>query len=268
MSFLANYTFASLKVEREDDLLWVSLNEPDRANALSPRMIAEITDLYESDLRSEGVRAILLSGEGKNFSAGADLEHLQSLRGASYERNLEDSEGLKRLFESILRQDALTFAMVHGACVAGGCGLATACDFILAAEDARFMYSEVRIGFVAALVATYLSLRVRGSHLRELLLDPEFIAAPKAAAMGLVNRTVSRENLRPAAKTWAHSILAKASSESIARSKSLILEVMGQRLGDALQTATETNAASRLTADCQKGIAHFLETKRSPNWRE
>src|SRR6185312_2532521 len=114
-----------------------------RANALSPAIAAEITAIYRRPWREEGVRAILLSGAGRNFSAGADLEHLRSLRDA----------GPKDLFESILRQEALTIALVQGACVAGGCGLATAHDFVVAAEDARFLYSEVRIGFVAALVA-------------------------------------------------------------------------------------------------------------------
>jgi methylglutaconyl-CoA hydratase len=259
--------FERIAVRQEGDLLWVTLNDPERANALSPAMIGELTELYGSDLRGQGVRAVLLSGAGKNFSAGADLEHLRSLRDAGEEENLRDSHRLRALFESVLRQEALTIAMVHGACVAGGCGLATAHDFVVAAEDARFLYSEVRIGFVAALVATYLPLRLRGSDIRELLLNPQFVEAPRALEIGLINRLVPGDDLRGVGEALAAQILETGSSESIARTKRLLLDVIGKPLGDALQHAAEVNAASRATEDCKRGIATFLETKKPPKWR-
>jgi methylglutaconyl-CoA hydratase len=259
--------FERIAVRQEGDLLWVTLNDPERANALSPAMIGELTELYGSDLRGQGVRAVLLSGAGKNFSAGADLEHLRSLRDAGEEENLRDSHRLRGLFESVLRQEALTIAMVHGACVAGGCGLATAHDFVVAAEDARFLYSEVRIGFVAALVATYLPLRLRGSDIRELLLFPQFVEAPRALEIGLVNRVAPGDDLRSVGEALAAQILEIGSSESIARTKRLLLDVIGKPLGDALQHAAEVNAASRATEDCKRGIATFLETKKPPKWR-
>jgi methylglutaconyl-CoA hydratase len=259
--------FERIAVRQEGDLLWVTLNDPERANALSPVMIGELTKLYGSDLRGQGVRAVLLEGAGKNFSAGADLEHLRSLRDAGEEENLRDSHRLRGLFESVLRQEALTIAMVHGACVAGGCGLATAHDFVVAAEDARFLYSEVRIGFVAALVATYLPLRLRGSDIRELLLNPQFVEAPRALEIGLINRLVPGDDLRGVGEALAAQILETGSSESIARTKRLLLDVIGKPLGDALQHAAEANAASRATEDCKRGIATFLETKKPPKWR-
>lgn len=257
-----------VKTRREGDLLWVTLADPSRANALSPAMIAELTDLYRRDLRAEGVRAVLLSGAGKNFSAGADLEHLRSLRDAGPEENLADSLRLRDLFHAVLRQEALTLALVQGACVAGGCGLATAHDFVLASRDAKFLYSEVRIGFVAALVATYLPLRLRGSDLRELLLYPQLLEAPKALAIGLVNRVViSEEELASAGEALAEEVLTNGSSESIARTKRLLLDILGRPLEEAMLHAAETNAASRATADCKHGIATFLETKKPPRWR-
>jgi methylglutaconyl-CoA hydratase len=256
-----------LETRRDGDLLRVRLNDPARANALSPAMIAELTALYGADLRAQGVRAVLLSGEGKNFSAGADLEHLGKLRDAGPEENLADSLRLRDLFSAVLRQEALTIALVHGACVAGGCGLATAHDFVVAAEDARFLYSEVRIGFVAALVATYLPLRLRGADIRELLLDPQFVEAPRALAMGLANRVVPAAELEPAGEALAAEILTTGSSESIARTKRLLLDVLGRPLDDALQRAAEANAAARATDDCKHGIATFLETKKPPRWR-
>lgn len=261
-------SFDTLQVRRRDDLLWVTLDDAERANALSPKMVGEITDLYGQPLRAEGIRAVLLRGAGKHFSAGADLEHLEALKDAGASENRSDSHRLKGLFEAVLRQEALTLALVQGACVAGGCGLATAHDFVVAAEDARFMYSEVRIGFVAALVATFLPLRVKGADLRELLLNPEFVEAPRALEMGLVNRVVPRRQLDETGEALAVEILTKASSESIARSKRLILESLGRPLGEALHHAAEVNAESRLTADCRRGVAHFLEHKKPPSWRD
>lgn len=259
--------FDTLEVCREDDLLWVALDNPDRANALSPATIAEITALYRRPLLAEGVRAVLLSGNGKHFSAGADLAHLAALRDAGAAENRADSERLRDLFEAVLRQEALTLALVQGSCVAGGCGLATACDFVVAADDARFLYSEVRIGFVAALVATFLPLRVRGADLRELLLFPQFVDAERALELGLANRVVPRERLAAAGRELAEAILANGSSQSIAATKRLLLDVLGRPLGEALDRAAEVNAAARATDDCRRGIAHVLEHKRSPPWR-
>ena len=259
--------FDTLEVRREDDLLRVTLDNPSKANALAPAMIAELTELYGRPLRAEGVRAILLQGAGKHFSAGADLAHLESLKDAGAEENRRDSVALRDLFAQVLHQEALTVAMVHGSCVAGGCGLATAHDYVVAADNARFMYSEVRIGFVAALVATFLPLRVKGRDLRELLLDPQFIGAPRALEIGLINRVVPPDELEPAAVELATGILERASSESIARTKGLLLSALGRGLDDALDHAAEVNAASRATADCKHGIATFLETKKPPKWR-
>ncbi len=256
-----------LEVRRQGDLLWASLNDPGRANALSPAMIEALTELYERDQLAAGVRAVLLTGAGRHFSAGADLDHLRRLRDAGPEENRADSERLRRLFEAVLRQPALTVALVQGACVAGGCGLATAHDFVVAADDARFLYSEVRIGFVAALVATYLPLRLRGSDIRELLLDPEFVPADRALEIGLVNRVVAREALAEQGEALAAEVLERASSQSIAATKRLLLDVLGRPLGDALERAAEVNAAARATDDCRHGIATFLETKAPPRWR-
>lgn len=256
-----------LAVRREEDLLWVTLDDPERANALSPAMLGELIELYRRPWREEGVRAVILSAAGKCFSAGADLEHLRSLRDAGYEENLRDSLRLRDLFEAVLRQDALTIALVQGACVAGGCGLATAHDFVVAADDARFLYSEVRIGFVAALVATFLPLRLRGSDVREVLLNPQFLGAEKALAIGLVNRVAPAAELLAHGEALAAEILDTGSSESIARTKKLLLDVMGMPLSQSLEHAATVNAAARATDDCKHGVATFLATKKPPRWR-
>lgn len=264
---MSEETYELLRLERRDDLLWVTLDNAEKSNALSPKLLAELTDCYQQDWRAEGVRALLLAGAGKNFSAGADLDHLRSLQTAGAEQNLEDSQKLRALFESVLRQEALTIALVQGYCVAGGCGLATAHDFVVAAEDAQFLYSEVKIGFVAALVATYLPLRVRGSDLREMLLFPQFLDARRALEVGLANRVVPPPELAAQGEALAAAILSNASSESIARTKRLLLAAFGRPLDEALHEAVQANAASRTTEDCKHGIAKILETKKPPRWR-
>lgn len=255
-----------LSLRREGEQLWATLDEAERANALSPALTAALTELYSRPLLDEGVRAVVLTASGRHFSAGADLAHLRSLQTATLEDNRADSRRLRDLFAAVLRQEALTVALVQGACIAGGCGLATGHDFVVAADDARFMYSEVKIGFVAALVATFLPLRVRGSDLRELLLFPRLLDARDALALGLVNRVVPRLDLEQAGLALVKDVLANASSQSIARTKRLLLDVVGRPLEDALDLAAETNAQARLTADCQRGIAHFLDTKQAPSW--
>jgi methylglutaconyl-CoA hydratase len=256
-----------LAVRRDGDLLWATLEDPGRANALSPALIGELVALYRRDLRGEGVRAVLLGAAGKHFSAGADLEHLRRLRDATPEENLADSRRLRDLFAAVLRQEALTIALVQGACVAGGCGLATAHDFVVAAEDARFLYSEARIGFVAALVATFLPLRLRGRDVRELLLAADFVDAPRALAIGLVDRLAPAAELTAAGAALAAEVLERSSSESIARTKRLMLEIVGRPLAEALEIAAQANAAARSTDDCRRGIDTFLATKQPPRWR-
>jgi len=255
-----------LLVRRDGDLLWVTLDQGERANALSPALIAALTALYGRDFRAEGVRAVVLQGAGRHFSAGADLAHLRSLQGATLEDNRADSRRLRDLFAAVLRQEALTVALVQGACIAGGCGLATAHDFVVAADDARFMYSEVKIGFVAALVATFLPLRCRGADVRELLLFPRLLDAREALTLGLCNRVVPRSDLEQAGLALVRDVLQNASSESLARTKRLLLDLVGRPLDDALDLAAEQNAQARLSPDCQRGIAHFLETKSAPAW--
>ncbi|MDH3255877.1 MAG: enoyl-CoA hydratase-related protein, partial [Acidobacteriota bacterium] len=150
---------------------------------------------------------------------------------------------------------------------AGGCGLATAHDFVIATDDSRFMYSEVRIGFVAALVATFLPLRLKGRDIRELLLAPDFVSADAALDIGLVNRVVAPASLQAAGEEMAAGILKGASSSSIALTKRVLLEALGRPLDKALDLAAAINAEARATVDCRRGITAFLETKSPPQWR-
>lgn len=259
--------YQMLRFRRDDDVVSITLDNASRANALSPVLLDELTEVYSTPWLEQGVRAVVLDGEGKNFSAGADLGHLKAIQSAGPDENRADSTKLRGLFEAVLRQEALTVSLVHGACVAGGCGLATAHDFVVASEDAKFLYSEVRIGFVAALVATYLPLRLKGRDIRELLLNPQFVHARQALDIGLINQVTQRDNLQAAGRELVEGILSRSSSQSIAQTKRLLLDVVGRDLAAAFDHAADVNARSRETEDCQRGIAHFLEHKRTPNWR-
>jgi methylglutaconyl-CoA hydratase len=258
---------APLRVARRDDLLFVTLDDPERANALSPALALALTEVYRRDWLAEGVRALVLAGAGRHFCAGADLDNLARLADASPAEHRLDSDRLRDLFDAVLRQEALTIALVQGSCVAGGCGLATACDFVVAAEDARFLYSEAKIGFVPALVATFLPLRVRGADLRELLLAPEPLPAARALEIGLVNRMAPAAELAAAGEALAVEILTRASSQSIAATKRLLLATLGRPLAERLEIAAAANAEARRSEECRSGVAYFLAHKKTPDWR-
>ena len=259
---------ARVEVRREGDLLRVVLNDPDRANALSPAMVAELTEIFRRDWRADGVRALLLSGAGRHFCAGADLAHLAALQEATIEENRRDSQALRDLFAALLRQEALTVALVHGSCVAGGCGLATACDLVVAEPAARFAYTEVKIGFLAAMVLTFLTRRVPGHVARRLLLDPEMIDGERAVSIGLADELANPGSAIETAIERARTVCAKASPAALAATKALLNEVVGLGWRDALAAAAEANVRQRRHPDCVRGVRSFLEDKTTPDWLE
>jgi methylglutaconyl-CoA hydratase len=162
----------------------------------------------------------------------------------------------------------LTVAAVHGAAVAGGCGLATACDFVIAEPAARFAYPEVKIGFVAALVMTFLTRRVPGHVARKMLLDPETMSAEQALALGLVDEVVPEGQAMGRALSLARSICSKASPAALAATKALLNEVSGMDWRAGLETAAAANVQQRMHADCVRGVRTFVEKKSTPDWLE
>jgi len=248
-------------------LLILTLNEPERANPLSPEMAAELTAALEDAGSDPVVRAVILTGAGKHFSAGADLAALEQVaEGGDSEANLADSRRLEALFAVLLGHPKLTVAAVHGAAIAGGCGLATACDFVVAEPSSRFCYTEVKIGFIPALVSTFLTRRVPGQIARRLLLDPEMLDGSKALELGLVDELVSEGEVLDRAKDLALSICRKASPSALAATKALMNRVIGMDWREALAVAAEANAEQRVHAECCRGVRSFLETKKTPDW--
>jgi len=190
---------------REGALLLLTLNDPGRANALSAALAEDLVKALVRARGDDGVRAVILCGAGRHFSAGADLKALETIAdGGDAEANLRDSRRLEELFAELLDHPKLTIAAVQGAAVAGGCGLATACDLVVAEAGARFSYTEVRIGFIPALVSTFLTRRVAGHVARRLMLDPEMLDAEGPGTWALWTRwsMVVRPSTAPASGRW------------------------------------------------------------------
>ncbi len=255
--------YQSLYVTEIEKIVTVTLNRPERRNALNPQMIEELIQIIEGmGRRSCGV--MILTGRGAAFCAGLDLEHLQSLAHKSSAEHREDSQRVAQLFRSLYDLPLPTIAAVNGHAIAGGMGLATICDFTLTVPEAKFGYTEARIGFVPAMVSAFLTLQVDEKKARDLLLTARLISAEEARQMGLVNEVVNESGLMMRARQLAHQLL-QNSPESLRATKRLLSEHTREQLDRQLRAAVESNASARSTGDFQEGIASFLE-KRKPNW--
>ena len=254
---------------REGPILILTLNDPDRANPLSSAIVVALSGFLEAAASDEGLRAVVLAGAGRHFSAGADLEALEWFAEEGDETAVRaDTENLRNLFEILLGYPKLTVAAVHGAAVAGGCGLATACDLVVAEPGARFAYTEVRIGFLAAIVSTFLTRRVAGHVARRMLLDPEMVDGPRAVELGLADELAREGDALTTAVELARTISAKASPSALAATKALLNETVGIGWRQALDAGADANVRQRMHPECARGVQAFLETKKSPDWLE
>ena len=253
--------------KRDGPVLVLTLNDPERANPLSTAMVAGLSEALERAASDADVRAIVLTGAGRHFSAGADLEALERIAETGDEKaNRSDTQQLRHLFELLLGHPKLTVAAVHGAAVAGGCGLATACDLVVTEPGARFAYTEVKIGFLAAMVLTFLTRRVAGHVARRMLLDPEMIDGPRAVELGLADELAAEGESVSTAVALARSVCAKASPSALAATKALLNETVGLGWHEAMATAVEANVRQRMHPECRRGVRAFLETRRTPDW--
>lgn len=254
--------YSTLILERTGEIARITLNRPDKRNAISAQMIDDL--LAALDEAEHGpTRVLILTGAGKAFCAGMDLDGLRALAGNSPGQNLEDSRGMAKMFHRVYAFPKPVISAVNGAAIAGGCGIATLADFTLAAPEAKFGYTEVRIGFIPALVSVFLLRQIGERHARDLLLSGRIIDAAEALRMGLVSEVVPREKLMGRAEEVAAALLA-SSPTSIARTKRLLQHDDGA-LEASLERAIHANADMRSTADFREGLAAFLE-KRDPKW--
>lgn len=253
----------TLQMTEGDGVVTVRLNRPDRRNALNPVLIEELTAILE-DLAGRSSGVVVLTGAGTAFCAGLDLDHLQALSSQTLQEQREDSERIARLFRTLYDLPLPTIAAVNGHAIAGGMGLATICDFTVAVPQAKFGYTEARIGFVPAIVSSFLVLQIGEKKARDLLLTARLIAADEARELGLVNELVSGAGLMTRAGELAQQLL-QNSPESLRATKKLLSSHAKERLDHELAAAVEWNAKARATEDFHEGIASFLK-KRPPVW--
>jgi methylglutaconyl-CoA hydratase len=256
-------TYKTIQLTYDSGIATITLNRPEKRNAISFELIDDLLSALKEVEPSDAL-VLILTGEGKAFSSGMDLENLKALIGRSPEQNLKDSETMVRLFRSLYEFPKVTIAAVNGPAIAGGTGLALLCDFTLAVPEAKFGYTEVRIGFVPAIVSTFLLRQVGEKHARDLLLTGRIIGAEEAARMGLINEIVTSEKLIQRARELAAQLMENSPS-SLRATKQLLTDHARAELDAQIDAAVRENAAIRTTADFREGILSFLE-KRKPVW--
>jgi len=249
-------------IERRPPYALLTLNRPEKRNPLPYRPEDSLLPALEALRREAAIRAVVITGAGKAFCSGLDLEQLAQLQRNTPAQNKRDSKAIRTFFETLREYHKPLIAAINGPAYAGGVGLALCCDFAIAAEDASFCLSEVRVGFVPALVGVYLARALGERRARELCLSARVVPAAEAASMGLVNSVVPAAQLLEKSAALAAS-LAELSPQALALTKGLFEKSAG--LKKALDEAEQLNADARASADCQEGVRAFLE-KRKPNW--
>jgi len=240
----------------------ITLNRPEKRNAFNGIVVKELKEAFSQYEHNDEVKVIILRAKGKVFSAGADLEYLQKLQGNTFDENKEDSNNLKELYLQIYQSPKVVVAEVQGHAIAGGCGLMSVCDFAFSVPAAKFGYTEVKIGFIPAIVMVFLLRKLNEAYARELLLGGQLIDADRACEIGLVNKIVSEEELSAFTEGFASKLSESNSHSSMKSTKKLIAQVQGMDVETALTLAVETNAKFRETDDCKKGIAAFLNGEK------
>ncbi len=241
----------------------ITLNRPEKRNAISFELIDDLLRALDNVAKSNAI-ILILTGAGKAFCSGLDLENLKALLGRTREQNLQDSRTMVQLFRTLYEFPKVTIAAVNGAAIAGGTGLALLCDFTLAVPEAKFGYTEVRIGFVPAIVSTFLLRQVGEKQARDLLLTGRLFDAEEAARLGLVNEIIPGEQLMARARALA-ALLIENSAASLKATKKLLTDHARAELDAQIESAIRENAGIRETADFREGITSFLE-KRKPVW--
>ena len=246
-------------------IAFITLNRPEKRNALNPELVTALMTAFTQAENDEHVRVVILKANGDAFCAGADLAYLHELQHFSFEENLKDSGKLKDLFLKIYSLKKIIIAQVQGHALAGGCGLTNVCDFVFSVPEAKFGYTEVKIGFVPALVSVFLLRKVGEQKAKQLLLTGDPVQGDDAIHAGLVNHMVDKNELESTVLKFAQKLIKGNSGQSLALTKKLIADVQLLKLDDALQLAARVNAEARGTDDCKKGIAAFLN-KQELSW--
>lgn len=251
-----------IKYHVEQRIAYISLNRPEKRNALNPDLVKSLSAAFSKAKQDDSVKVIVLKAIGDVFSAGADLAYLQQLQQNTFDENIADSSALRELFYSIYTSPKAVIGQVEGHAIAGGCGLASVCDIIFSVPAAKYGYTEVKIGFIPALVACFLVRKTGEARTKELLLSGELIDAKTASAYGLINFIVEKEAIAESVRTYAEKLAAETSAQSVSLTKQLINMAQNLPLEASLDEAVRLNATARATEDCKRGISAFLNKEK------
>jgi len=244
----------------------ITMQRPEKRNALNADLVSALQEALAAADR-EGIRAVVLTGAGSAFSAGADLSDLRAMRTASPLENEEDSRHLATLFRQIYRHPKPIIAKVNGHAIGGGCGLAAVCDFSVAAAGAKVGFTEVRIGFVPAIVMVFVRRKLGETAARDLLLRGRLLSAADAVDEGLFTAVVEEGQLDKRVEARAEELATETSGSAVTLTKRMMAQLPGMGLEESLEYAVQMNAFARGTDDCQAGIEAFLNDE-APPWSD
>lgn len=266
-NYSMNHTSKVVLSSIDGSVARVTLNRPEKKNALNDELIGELKQALVDASSQEAVRAVVVAGNGTDFCSGADLAALEKISKATAAENADDARSLLELFVLIRQLPVPVIAAVHGRALAGGCGLATSCDIVLASKSAQFGYPEVKIGFVPAMVTAIVRRNVSEKLAFEMLTRGDTITAPDALRIGLVNHVYSDENFADEVSLYAQSF-ASTSRSAVSLTKNLLYQIDGLSFLEAIETGADVNVIARMTEDCQKGIARFLARNKPSEGKE
>lgn len=246
----------------EQRIGYITLNRPDKRNALNFQFVQELKNAFDLAENDESCKVIVLRAVGEVFCAGVDLQYMQKLAQNSFEENLYDSTHLMQLFQQIYTLKKVVIGQIHGHAIAGGCGLAAICDISFAVPEARFGYTEVHIGFVPAIVGVFLLRKIGEACTKQLLFTGDLLSARQVQELRLINFVVEPGHLANTVYEFAQKLCRDNSGQSLELTKELLYRVQDLPLQASLKHAAETNAQARGTADCQRGMAAFLNKEK------
>jgi methylglutaconyl-CoA hydratase len=252
--------YRKILYELRDGVARIALNRPEKRNALDSEIVGELKAAFGASASDNACRVVLLAGAGTDFCSGADLANLEKTAQNSVLDNRADARSTADLFLTMRNHPRPVVAAVQGRALAGGCGIATACDIILAAQSAQFGYPEVNIGFVPAMVMAILRRSVSEKAALELVMTGEMVSAARAHELGLVHRVFADEEFSYEVESYVAKLAAKSAS-AVMLSKRLLYNIDSMSFEAALQAGVEINAIARQTEDCRKGVERFLKKK-------
>lgn len=251
-----------ISVSKNGVLARIQLMRSEKRNALNEELVDQLKMAISALESADEIRVVVLLADSTAFCAGADLGYLQQLQKNTRKENIQDSLSLKDLYQSIYESKKIYIAQVEGPALAGGCGLASVCDYIFATPEASFGYTESRIGFIPAIVMVFLLRKLGEGRARHLLLSGDILNGTEAHHLGLVHRLISANDIASEVENFAIKLAKQSSAASIAQIKRMISKVQDLPLEEALRYAAEQNAEARESEDCKKGIAAFLNKER------